>query len=129
MAVGVPPYAPAIQRAARWLVSIQNEDGGWGESCRSDVAKQYIPLGASTLSQTAWAVDALVSVQKNKPADNYQEAILRGVQFLLKNGKRREWMDIYPTGAGLPGVFYTHYHSYRYIWPLLALSHFHSSGG
>lgn len=129
MAVGVPSYAPAIQRAARWLVSIQNEDGGWGESCRSDVEKKYIPLRSSTLSQTAWAVDALISVQKKKGEEKYQKSILRGVHFLLKNGQRREWMDTYPTGAGLPGLFYTHYHSYRYIWPLLALSHFHSSGG
>lgn len=129
MAVGVPPYVPAVQRAARWLVSIQNEDGGWGESCRSDIEKKYIPLGGSTLSQTAWAVDALISVQAKKPPESFQEAIKRGIQFLLKNGQRQDWLDRYPTGAGLPGVFYTHYHSYRYIWPLLALSHFRNSGG
>ncbi|MGT2490259.1 hypothetical protein ACU4GD_06220 [Cupriavidus basilensis] len=30
-AAGLPPEAPEMRRAAAWLVSIQNADGGWGE--------------------------------------------------------------------------------------------------
>lgn len=37
---------------------------------------------------------------------------------------RRDWPSSYPTGAALPGGFYIHYHSYRYIWPLLALAQY-----
>lgn len=104
----------------QWLISIQNQDGGWGESCHSDKAKSYVPLGASTLSQTAWAVDALISVSKSPTP-----AIEQGIQYLLRSLDHDDWTTTYPTGAGIPGGFYIHYHSYRYIWPLLALSHYH----
>ncbi|MFL6560503.1 MAG: hypothetical protein ACJ8MO_30875, partial [Bacillus sp. (in: firmicutes)] len=30
----------------------------------------------------------------------------------------------YPKGQGMAGGFYIHYHSYRYIFPLIALSNY-----
>ena len=128
-AVGVPTYAPAMQKAAHWLISIQNSDGGWGESCLSDHRKKYTPLGRSTLSQTAWAVDALLAVVKGNPDEQVKKAIQRGVGFLVDKGEDNEWPENYPTGGGLPGSFYSLYHSYRYIWPLLALSHYRRDMG
>jgi sporulenol synthase len=118
--VGVSPSHSSIQKAVKWLKHIQNPDGGWGESCKSDMEKTYIPLGASTLTQTAWALDTLISTSK-KPTPE----IIAGVKFLLENGNRVDWTTDYPTGQGMAGGFYIHYHSYRYIFPLLALSHYH----
>ncbi|MFY0542568.1 squalene--hopene cyclase [Brevibacillus sp. H7] len=118
-AVGVAPEHQAVQKAVQWVQRIQNEDGGWGESCKSDILKRYVPLGGSTLSQTAWAVDTLIAVSPEPTT-----AIERGIQYLLANGKTEDWTVSYPTGAGLPGGFYFHYHSYRYIWPLLAFAHY-----
>jgi sporulenol synthase len=118
-AVGVPANHAAIQKAVQWILSIQNQDGGWGESCKSDMFKNYVPLGSSTPSQTAWMVDALITVF-TKPTP----AIEQGVRYLIKSGNVHDWKVSYPTGAGLPGGFYIHYHSYRYIWPLLTLSHY-----
>jgi sporulenol synthase len=118
LAVGENPMHPSIRRGVEWLLSVQNPDGGWGESCASDQQKRYIPLRQSTLSQTAWAVDALVAYH---PKPNY--AIENGIKYLL-NALDRIDQEKYPTGSGLPGHFYIRYHSYPYIWPLLALSHF-----
>jgi sporulenol synthase len=33
-----------------------------------------------------------------------------------------EWS--YPAGAGLSGQFYVYYHSYPYVWPLMAMTHY-----
>jgi sporulenol synthase len=117
--VGVSLSHSAIQKAVKWLKRIQNPDGGWGESCKSDMEKTYVPLGSSTLTQTAWALDTLISTS-NKPTPE----IIAGVKFLLENGDREVWTTDYPTGQGMAGGFYIHYHSYRYIFPLLALSHY-----
>lgn len=124
MAVGADAHHPAVRKATRWLLHIQNEDGGWGESCTSDRIKQYVPLGASTPSQTAWALDALIAV--------YPEplpAIDTGIRSLIKQMHTDGWTTRYPTGAGLPGSFYSHYHSYRYIWPFMTLNNYQNKYG
>ncbi|CAM3269795.1 squalene--hopene cyclase [Brevibacillus invocatus] len=119
IAVGLPPDYPAIQKAVLWLQRIQNPDGGWGESCLSDEKKTYIPLGASTPSQTAWAVDALIAASP-KPTP----AVEHGIRFLTRRKPAGDWTSFYPTGGGRPGGTYFAYHSYQWIWPLLALSHY-----
>lgn len=119
LSAGVEANHPAVQKGIRWLTGIQNADGGWGESCRSDQLLRYVPLGASTPSQTAWALDALIAYHP-KPVPEVEKGIERLIALLYEEA----WPTAYPTGAGLPGVFYVHYHSYRYIWPLLTLSHY-----
>lgn len=119
MAAGVSARRKTVLRAVDWLLSIQNPDGGWGESCESDRHMRYIPLHESTPSQTAWALDALISVHEQPTPE-----IIKGIKRLMTLINENDWQTIYPTGAGLPGNFYVHYHSYRYIYPLLALSHY-----
>jgi sporulenol synthase len=124
IASGLPAEHPSIQKAADWLKSIQNQDGGWGESCLSDSQKIYVPLNASTITDTSWAVDALISVE-NKPT----EAIQKGIHYLLNSLDKEDWTTAYPKGQAMAGSFYIHYHSYRYIFPLMALSHYHQKFG
>jgi sporulenol synthase len=119
LAVGVPSSLPAIQKSVTWIMSIQNEDGGWGESCHSDSKKTYVPLQASTLTHTSWALDALISASE-KPTPH----IRKGISYLLASLEKEDWTHAYPKGQGMAGGFYIHYHSYRYIFPLLALSHY-----
>ncbi|TYS67461.1 squalene--hopene cyclase [Sutcliffiella horikoshii] len=118
-AIGVSSDNPLISRGVKWLLSIQNEDGGWGESCESDSKKRYVPLHHSTPSQTAWALDALISASEIPTPK-----IEKGMHSLLSLLEASDWRSIYPTGAGIPGGYYIHYHSYKYIWPLHALSHY-----
>jgi sporulenol synthase len=119
-AAGLEADHPAMRSAVRWLLDIQHPDGGWGESCRSDQVKRYVPFGRTVLSQTAWALDALIAVHP-QPSPQMDKGIHRLAAALHdEDGPTAA----YPTGAGLPGNFYGHYHSYRYIWPLLTLAHY-----
>ncbi|MEH7332487.1 squalene--hopene cyclase [Neobacillus drentensis] len=119
LAVDVPKSHPAIQKAVKWLHSIQNGDGGWGESCHSDNKKTYVALRTSTLTHTAWVLDALISI-----SDKPTAAIEKGIKYLLNSLEHTDWTTDYPKGQGMAGGFYIHYHSYRYIFPLLALSRY-----
>jgi squalene-hopene/tetraprenyl-beta-curcumene cyclase len=49
-----------VLRGGEWLRSIQNADGGWGESCASYDNGTFTP-GPSTPSQTAWAIMGLIA--------------------------------------------------------------------
>jgi sporulenol synthase len=118
-AVGLPNSHPNLEKAAAWLLSIQHADGGWGESCRSDMQMTYVPLQASTLTDTAWALDALIAM-----ADRPTAAIQRGIAYLLNSLEASDWTTAYPQGQGMGGALYMHYASYRYIFPLLALAHY-----
>ena len=119
MAVGYSTNNASIQKAVKWIHDKQNKDGGWGESCYSDSKKTYVPLPASTLTHTAWALDALISV-----SDKPTSAINMGICYLLDSLKKIDWTTQYPKGQGMAGAFYIHYHSYRYIFPLAALAHY-----
>jgi sporulenol synthase len=119
VAAGIPTGHSSIQRAVNWLLSIQNGDGGWGESCHSERKKTYVPLQASTLTHTGWALDTLISTSEEPTSQ-----IRKGITYLLDSLEKEDWTTAYPKGQGMAGAFYIHYHSYRYIFPLIALSHY-----
>ena len=50
----------AVVRGAVWLRSVQNEDGGWGETTDSYKDPSLRGTGPSTASQTAWALIGLL---------------------------------------------------------------------
>lgn len=117
VAVGIPPEDPAIQRALDWLVARQNPDGGFGEDCRSYVDPAWRGRGASTPSQTAWALLALVAGGRaGAPAAR------RAVAYLARTQRADgTWDEPQYTGTGFPGDFYINYGLYRQVFPLLAL--------
>jgi squalene-hopene/tetraprenyl-beta-curcumene cyclase len=116
VAAGVSRAAPAISRAVRWLEAHQNEDGGWGEDCRSYDDPAWIGRGASTASQTAWALLALDA------AGERSAAVRRGVDWLVR-AQRDDgtWDEPEFTGTGFPSDFYINYHLYRLVFPVMAL--------
>jgi squalene-hopene/tetraprenyl-beta-curcumene cyclase len=106
-----------ILRAGEWLRSIQNADGGWGESCASYDGNQFA-AAHSTASQTAWGVLGLLA-----GGDTTSQSLQKGVEFLVKTqDDAGQWHEDLATGTGFPKVFYLTYHLYRDSFPLLALS-------
>ncbi|RIK96890.1 MAG: squalene--hopene cyclase [Proteobacteria bacterium] len=120
-AAGMDHDAPTMRKAADWLVSIQNPDGGWGEdgsSYKLDY-KGYEPA-PSTASQTAWALLALMAAgQADHPA------VHRGVAYLTQTqNEGGEWTESRYTATGFPRVFYLRYHGYSKFFPLWALARY-----
>jgi squalene-hopene/tetraprenyl-beta-curcumene cyclase len=107
-----------IEKGAAWLISVQNPDGGWGESCHSYVDESFAGIGRSTASQTAWAVNAL---QLAGYAQHY--ATQRGLTYLCERQRPDgTWDEPECTGTGFPRDFYINYHLYRHLFPTMALA-------
>ena len=120
-AADLGPDHPAMRKGADWLLSIQNEDGGWGEDCRSYALDYtgYTPA-PSTASQTAWALLGLMAAGA---VDH--PAVARGVAWLADHQDNDGlWgQDVY-TGGGFPRVFYLRYHGYPKYFPLWAMARY-----
>jgi squalene-hopene/tetraprenyl-beta-curcumene cyclase len=133
-----------VRRAAEWLATHQNEDGGWGETCASYMDDALRGRGPSTASQTAWALTGLIATADR----TYERAIRRGVGYLVSTQTEDgTWNEPYYTGTGFPGYgfgarldfrdartreriaqgtelqrgFLINYNLYRHYFPLLAL--------
>jgi squalene-hopene/tetraprenyl-beta-curcumene cyclase len=116
-AAEAPGAEVAVTRAADWLASVQNTDGGWGESCASYVVEHFVPA-PSTPSQTAWALLGLIAAGRGG-----SEPVRRGLQYLIDTQKPDgTWDESLATGTGFPNVFYLQYTLYRNYFPLLALA-------
>jgi squalene/oxidosqualene cyclase-like protein len=116
-------HSPEIQRACRFLLSHQRENGGWGEDFSSCYDKDYALHGmhaygdkGSGVVSTSWALLAL-SIAKCDDVD----AIRRGVKYLMK---RQLPSGDFPQ-EGIAGVFNRScgitYTAYRNVFPLWAL--------
>jgi squalene-hopene/tetraprenyl-beta-curcumene cyclase len=118
-AAGVSDREAYVQRGLEWVRSIQNFDGGWGESCDSYRLKSFV-AAPSTPSQTAWAVLALLA-----GGDTTSTSLHDGIDYLIRTQKDDgTWDEELATGTGFPQVFYLCYHLYRHSFPLLALNTF-----
>ncbi|MBV9232654.1 MAG: squalene--hopene cyclase [Candidatus Eremiobacteraeota bacterium] len=107
-----------VRRAGDWLIAVQNDDGGWGESCHSYVDESFAGVGKSTASQTAWAV---LTLQLAGVPDH--PATRRGLTFLCQRQRRDgTWEEPECTGTGFPRDFYINYHLYRHLFPTMALA-------
>ncbi len=119
--VGMPHDADEMRRAASWLASIQNEDGGWGEDCDSyKLEYSGHEPAPSTPSQTAWALLGLMAAGEVR-----HPAVERGVNYLLSMQEPDGlWSERDYTGTGFPRVFYLRYHGYPKYFPLWALARY-----
>jgi squalene-hopene/tetraprenyl-beta-curcumene cyclase len=122
-----------VHRPLAWLKSVQNDDGGWGESVSSYGKASDAGRGDSTPTQTAWAIMGLLA--HLPPNDT---AILKGIHYLVntqttgpfvseKNGtgigagpgatwRQREYVSV-----GFPDILWLDYASSRHGYPMMAL--------
>ena len=108
------------QRAVAWLRSVQNSDGGFGESHASYENPDLKGQGTSTPSQTAWGLIGLLAATQLSDS-----AVERAVCFLLDHqNSDGSWDEHDFTGTGFPRVFYLKYHLYRLYFPLYALTRY-----
>lgn len=147
-AIGEDMSADYIKRAADWLVSVQQEDGGWGESCASYIDPGMMAKGKTTASQTAWALMGLAALGRENISDEHREAMERGAHWLLERQQDNSWDEPEYTGTGFPGygvgstiklsdpdiserlsqgaelsrAFMINYNMYRHYFPLMALA-------
>lgn len=112
-----------VRKAASWLKSVQNRDGGWGETIKSYWNESFKAIGKSTASQTSWAILGLLCTDERD-----SESVENGIRFLTENQKEDgTWDEKEFTGTGFPKVFYLRYHMYRSYFPLLALSRYRNT--
>ncbi len=116
-AIGENMQGAIVTKAVDWLLSIQNHDGGWGESCSSYDVDHFV-ASSSTPSQTAWALLGLLA------ADHaHHAAVTKGLAWLAHHqNPDGSWEELYWTGTGFPRHFYLRYDMYRLYFPTLALA-------
>jgi len=121
-AIGEDMQAEYVRRAVAWLVSKQNQDGGWGESCLSYAEADAHGVGQSVPSQTAWALLGLLC------AGEYETtSVARGMAYLISQQDSTGcWPERIHTGTGFPRVFYLRYHGYSHFFSLWAVSMYRS---
>lgn len=116
-AIGEDLSQPYIRKAVNWLKSKQNIDCGWGETCESYHDRSLAGMGESTVSQTGWALLALMAA-----GEAYSSTVRRGINYLIATQKQDgTWDEDLYTGTGFPKYFMIKYHIYRNCFPLMAL--------
>jgi squalene-hopene/tetraprenyl-beta-curcumene cyclase len=120
-AAGIDHRDPVMRKAADWLVSIQNSDGGWGEDATSyRLDYKGYERAPTTASQTAWALLGLMAA-----GEVGHPAVARGVAYLIGTQTEKGlWDEQRYTATGFPRVFYLRYHGYSKFFPLWALARY-----
>ncbi|MEA5510367.1 squalene--hopene cyclase [Crocosphaera sp. UHCC 0190] len=120
----VDNHRSQLEKGVNWLISCQNKDGGWGETCWSYNDSSLKGKGVSTASQTAWAIIGLLDAGEGL-GTFATDVIQRGIDYLLTTQTSEgTWEEAEFTGTGFPCHFYIRYHLYRHYFPLIALSRY-----
>ena len=119
-AAQLPHSDPSFRRAVDFLLSVQREDGGWGEDNESYADAPHGQHSVSTPSQTAWALLGLMAAGEAE-----HPAVARGIAYLAATQTGDGgWEETPYTAVGFPRVFYLRYHGYKLFFPLLALARY-----
>jgi len=123
----------SLGKAARFLLAMQNKDGGWGESVDGCALKIWVPdPTGSNVVNTAWALMTLVRILKSSVlAPDMSDQVLHAanqaaVYLMRQQTPEGDWLQ----QASISGVFNKTcgitYTSYRNSFPIWALAEFGS---
>ncbi|MBC02509.1 MAG: squalene--hopene cyclase [Phycisphaerae bacterium] len=129
---GEDPRQLWIQKAAEWLESVQQPDGGFGEIASGCEDRSLMDAGPSTASQTAWAA---MTLQEIRGADH--PSVMKAIRWLCDTQLDEEaasdlaqnpdgepagcWSETEFTGTGFPPLLHLRHHLYRHSYPLMAI--------
>jgi len=84
----IEAIAPNVDKAVHWLVSVQGQDGGWGQDGGET---SYVRTGerlesnGNDVANTAVATLALVHAGNTPVKREYRASVRRGVEFILRS--------------------------------------------
>jgi hypothetical protein len=82
------PVSIAVEKGAKWLVSTQGKDGGWGQDGgETSYVRQgeRLESNGNDVANTAVAANALLRAGSTPSGGEYQGALLRAVNFILRH--------------------------------------------
>jgi hypothetical protein len=85
------PVNIAVDKAVKWLVSVQGKDGGWGQDGgETSYVRQgeHLESSGNDVANTAVAVTALLHAGNTSLKGQQREAIQRGLKFILERVER-----------------------------------------
>jgi len=98
-AAGVSPREAFVLRAGEWLRSIQNADGGWGESCASYDRACFVPAPSTARRPPGPCWDCWPAATPSAPV--CRKALSTWVETQRADGA---WNEDLATGTGFPRV-------------------------
>ena len=108
-----------IEQGAAWLVSVQNADGGWGETLpllRRRVVRRHRPQHG--------VADGLGGQRAAtcRPCATSGDPTRSNATCASASDRDGTWDEPECTGTGFPRDFYINYHLYRHLFPMMALA-------
>jgi squalene-hopene/tetraprenyl-beta-curcumene cyclase len=109
-------YMPMLEKAARWLLSAQNSDGGWGgdKSVASSIEETALAVDALAESFLRQAQDTVLSLnggasgagQASLSSQVIQSAVSRGVSWLIEHTGKGTSVEPSPIGLYFAKLWY-----------------------